>query len=134
MASIKDIVETNRGYADALTEAGVRTTEQLLEVGATSTSRMHLADETHLSIDTIQELVHSADLMRVPGVGSEIAELLRQVGVTTVPKLAYRNPDTLYDDIVEYNDAHRLVKSVPSTLELEKFIAFAKQLPKLIHH
>ena len=121
-------------YATMLAENGVRTTEQLLELADTSTKRLRLADQTHLSQDQILAWVHQADLFRINGIGEEFADLLVRVGVVTVPKLAYRSAQKLHDDLTEYNEMHHLVRRVPSAHELERMVAEAKKLPKLVHH
>lgn len=134
MASIKEIEGVGEKYADTLRAAGVHTTEQLIELGSTSTDRMRLADETHLTDEMIKRWVHMADLFRIRGIGGEYAELLCTAGVCTVPKLAYRSAESLYAELVEYNNQNKLVRRVPSVGELEDFIVQAKKLPKVIHH
>ena len=55
MASVKDIYGISEAQAEALAEAGVRTTSQLLEAGATSTGRMRLADEARLTDELVKK-------------------------------------------------------------------------------
>ena len=73
MTSIKEIIGIDTGAVERLHEVGVSTLEQLLEQGATSTARMHLADQTGLDDASVKQWVHQADLMRVKGVGPELA-------------------------------------------------------------
>ena len=134
VASIKDIEGISERYASLLIDNGIRTTEQLLEYGATSSARMRLADETHLTEDMIKAWVHQADLFRIKGIANEYAMLLCSVGVCTIPKLAYRSAESLFAEINELNAKKRLVERVPSVHELESFIIQAKLLPKLIRH
>ncbi len=134
MTSIKEIEGIGPKVAAMLTEHGVRTTEQLLEVTATASARLRLADEANLSDEQLLHWVHQADLLRVKGIGEEFAELLVRTGVVTVPKLAYRSARNLHVTLSEYNEKHRLVRRLPSVSELEQMIAAAKKLPKLIHH
>ncbi len=134
MTSLGEIIGVTPGAMERLRDTGVRTTEQLIEVGATSSGRMRLADETGLDDEIIKLWVHQADLMRVPGISPELAHLLCQVGVSTVPKLAYRNTEKLYEELSIYARRVRNVASLPSQLELHGFGIIAKRLPKLVRH
>ena len=134
MASIKDIQDMNEAQAAALAEVGVRTTNQLLEAGATSTGRMRLADEARLTDELVKKWVHQADLMRIEGVGGRLAGLLCAVGVCTIPKLAYHVSDSLYQDLVDYAAQAPGRTKIPSIETLDSYIAQAKKLRKLVHH
>ena len=134
MTSIKELIGMDTGAVERLHEVGVSTLEQLLEQGATSTARMHLADQTGLDDASVKQWVHQADLMRVKGVGPEFAHLLCQVGVFTAPKLAYRSTDALHADLVECNQSLRAMRQLPGVAELHEFITSAKTLPKLVRH
>ena len=134
MTTIKEIIDINQRSVDLLADAGVRTLTQLLEVGATSTGRMQLADEAHLDDKTIKRWVHQADLMRIKGLGPEFADLLCRVETCTVPKLAYRSTEGLYAELVELNEREHIVGRIPSRDELHSFITEAKRLPKLVQH
>ena len=134
MTSIKAIIGIDDTAVDRLHDAGVCTLEQLLELGSTSTARMQLADRTQLDDASIKQWVHQADLMRVNGIGPELAHLLCQVGVFTAPKLAYRSTDALHADLVECNHSLRAMRQLPGVAELHEFITSAKTLPKLVRH
>lgn len=115
---------------DALRENGVRTTQQLLEQAATPADRMRLADVTNLSDETLTRWVYLSDLLRVDGVTVELAESLCAIGVSTVPKLAYKTAEQLAVELAADDDTGQN----PSEIELERIIARAKQLPKMIRH
>ncbi|MCA9339408.1 MAG: DUF4332 domain-containing protein, partial [Candidatus Saccharibacteria bacterium] len=70
----------------------------------------------------------------IKGIGEEFAELLVKAGVATVPKLAYRNAQNLYMDLTLLNQRLKLVRRLPTVVELERMISQAKKLPKLIRH
>ena len=134
MTSIKELIGMDTGAVERLHEVGVSTLEQLLEQGATSTARMHLADQTGLDDASVKQWVHQADLMRVKGIGPELAHLLCQVGVFTTPKLTYHSTDALHADLVECNHNLRAMQQLPGVAELHEFITSAKTLPKLVRH
>lgn len=134
MTSTREIIDIDSTNVERLATAGVRTLEQLLELGSTSADRMRLADATGLDDATIKQWVHQADLMRVKGIGPELAHLLCQVGVFTAPKLAYRSTDALHADLIECNYNQRTMGRLPGVVELHEFITAAKTLPKLVRH
>ena len=134
MASISIITDINEQAADKLRQVGVRTSEQLIEKGATSTARMRLADETGLDDAAIKCWVHQADLLRIPGMTAALAKILCDVGVCTVPKLAYRSSDALYHELQSQAEKVRQLKVLPTLPELHRFSVTAKQLPKFVYH
>jgi predicted flap endonuclease-1-like 5' DNA nuclease len=70
-------------YAKKLEDAGIRTTEALLEKGSTPKGRKDLAEETGISGKLILEWVNHVDLFRIKGVGEEYSDLLEEAGVDT---------------------------------------------------
>ena len=133
MASIKNIQSINKACAQALIESGVRTTEQLIEAGSTSTDRMKLADETHLTHELVKEWVHKADLFRIKGMSGEHVELLCGLGYCTVPKIAYLRADDVFNEL-DNTVLPEFKGNIPTIRQLEAYINSAKKLPKVIHH
>jgi predicted RecB family nuclease len=134
MAAIKEIEGIGEAQAAKLTAVGIKTIEQLLESGASKKGRQDLAAGTGISEKLIMEWVNRADLFRVPGVGEEISDLLEAAGVDSVPELATRKPENLAAALAEKNAVKKLVRQVPSVLQVAKFVAEAKKLPKLVTH
>ena len=92
---IEEIEGIGSTYGVKLAEAGVATTEALLERGAGEGGRAALAASTGISSTLILEWVNHADLMRIDGVGSEYSDLLEAAGVDSAPELAERNAANL---------------------------------------
>ncbi|MBU6169418.1 MAG: DUF4332 domain-containing protein [Bacteroidetes bacterium] len=136
MATYK--VEEIEGIGPALGEklraAGINTVDKLLEKAATKKQRQSLAEETGISEKQILKFTNMADLFRLNGVGQEYAELLEVAGVDTVPELAQRNAANLTAKMEEVNEAKNLTRKTPSVLEVEKWIAQAKELPRVIEY
>jgi predicted flap endonuclease-1-like 5' DNA nuclease len=136
MATYK--VEEIEGIGPALGEklraAGINTVDKLLEKAATKKQRQSLAEETGISEKQILKFTNMADLFRLNGVGQEYAELLEAAGVDTVPELAQRNAANLTAKMEEVNEAKNLTRKTPSVLEVEKWIAQAKELPRVIEY
>jgi predicted flap endonuclease-1-like 5' DNA nuclease len=134
MANIIDIEGIGPAYAAKLVDAGVGTLEKLLEVAGTASGREALAEKTGLSKHQILEWVNRADLDRIHGIGSEYADLLEAAGVDSVPELAQRNAANLTLKLGEVNAEKNLVRQLPSESTVERWIAEAKTLPKVVHH
>ena len=136
MATYK--VEEIEGIGPVLGEklraAGINTVDKLLENAATKKQRQSLAEETGISEKQILKFTNMADLFRLNGVGQEYAELLEVAGVDTVPELAQRNAANLTAKMEEVNEAKNLTRKTPSATVVEKWIAQAKELPRVIEY
>ncbi|MDL2243324.1 DUF4332 domain-containing protein [Bacteroidales bacterium OttesenSCG-928-J19] len=115
-------------------QVGVNTTDKLLEQGATKKGRKELAESTGIAESKILKFVNMVDLFRITGVGQEFSELLEAAGVDTVPELAQRRPDNLTAKMEEVNEAKKLTRRTPSLAEVEKWVAEAKTLPRVIEY
>ena len=121
-------------YQGKLEAAGVPSVEALLEQGKTKKGRGELAEKSGITEKLILEWVNHADLMRIKGVGSEYADLLEAAGVDTVPELATRRPDNLTKKMEEVNAEKNLVRRVPVLKMVEKWVAQAKELPRVVEY
>jgi predicted flap endonuclease-1-like 5' DNA nuclease len=134
MASIIEIEGIGDTYATTLRNAGVSTTEALLERGATPKGRDDLAEITGISDRLILKWVNHADLFRINGVAGEYAELLEAAGVDTVPELAQRNAANLTAAMTEVNTAKNLVRRTPTEAQVAAWVAEAKTLPRKVSY
>lgn len=134
MAKLEYVEGIGEKYAQKLREAGVTTTEKLLDMGSTSKGRADIAEKTGVSEKLILEWVNHVDLFRIKGVGQEYADLLEEAGVDTVPELAQRNPENLYAKMVEVNSDKKLVRSMPTQQNVSDWVAQAKALPRVIQY
>lgn len=125
-------VETIEGigstYAAKLAEAGIVTTEDLLNAAGSRKGRQELAENTGISSKLVLKWVNRADLMRVPGIGEEYSDLLEAAGVDTVKELRNRRAENLYNALIEVNEEKRLVRRAPYLSEVEAWVAGAKQI------
>ncbi|WP_457570075.1 DUF4332 domain-containing protein [Desulfurobacterium sp.] len=131
---ITEIEGIGSTYAEKLAQIGITSVEELLEKGATAKGREEIAEKTGISKKVILNWVNRADLMRVKGIGEEYADLLEAAGVDSVPELARRNPENLYQKLKEVNEQKKLVRQIPSVKQIEKWIEQAKELPKKVTH
>ena len=122
-------------YAEKLSTAGVSTTEDLLTHGAKPSGRDSLATATGISHQLILEWVNLADLMRIPGVGSEYSDLLEAAGVDSPLELARRNAANLAQTFQEVDAARpNMVRRVPSEATIDGWISAAKALDRVVEH
>jgi predicted flap endonuclease-1-like 5' DNA nuclease len=132
MATLATVEGIGEIHAQKLKEAGLSTTQALLEKGASPQGRKEIAEKTGISPKLILRWVNHVDLFRISGVGEEYADLLEAAGVDTVPELAQRNPENLYHKLSEVNQEKELVRQLPSQTQVKDWIEQAKQLPRKI--
>ena len=134
MAKLEDIEGIGPTYADKLRAAGVSSQKKLLEMGATPTGRRKIEKDSGLSGKLILKWINRADLARVRGIGEEYADLLEVAGVDTVPELARRNANNLFERMSSVNATRKLVRSVPTLAKVQAWTTQAKDLPRMIRY
>lgn len=131
---IEEIEGIGPVIGEKLRNAGVKSTDALLENSKTPKQRAALAEASGLSEKQVLKFANMADLFRITGVGQEFAELLEVAGVDTVPELAQRRADNLTAKMEEVNAEKNLVRRTPSQTEVEKWVAEAKELPRVLEY
>ncbi len=136
MAKLTTIEGVGEKYAEKLKNAGVTTTDKLLEMGETPKGRKDIAEKSGISGKLILTWVNHVDLFRINGVRGQYAELLEDAGVDTVKDLARRNAVNLTKKMEEVNEAggKKIVQKVPVLSQVEKWIAEAKELPRKVQY
>jgi predicted flap endonuclease-1-like 5' DNA nuclease len=132
MAKLTKVEGIGEIYAQRLQEAGIGTTQALLQKGASPQGRQEIAEKTDISERLILEWVNHVDLFRIKGVGEEYSDLLEEAGVDTVPELAQRNAENLYQKLVGVNQEKKLVRQLPGQAQVSDWIGQAKRLPRVI--
>ncbi len=132
MTKLTEVEGIGEIYAQKLKDAGIATTEALLETGATPAGRKELEETTGISSKLLLKWINRADLFRIKGVGEEYADLLEVAGVDTVPELAQRNPENLAQKLVEINEEKKLVRRTPTPDQVKDWVEQAKQLPRVL--
>jgi predicted flap endonuclease-1-like 5' DNA nuclease len=134
MPNIVDVEGIGPVYAKKLTEAGVKTTDDLLKAGASAKGREELVKKTGIEHKLILKWVNMADLYRIKGIGSEYSDLLERAGVDTVVELAKRVPDNLNAKMLEVNTEKKLVKRPPPLSEVKDWVEQAKKLKRVVEY
>lgn len=112
----------------------IRTTAALLEKAGDAKARKTLALKTGISEQQLLEWANIADCMRVKGISTAKAGLLRAAGVSTVREFALRNPERLAQAMKNANDKRKLVCVLPSEKSLARLIQNARKLPLKISY
>ena len=132
MTSLTTIEGIGEVYSGQLTEAGISTTEDMLEKAATPAGRQAIEEETDISGKLILRWANMADLFRINGVSEEYADLLEACGVDTVPELAQRNPENLYQALVQTNEEKQLTRGNIGESQVAAWVSEAKELPRVL--
>ena len=131
---VNDLAHISPDQAVELRAQGVTDLKSLLAAGSTPAGRIALGKALNEDPKTILTWVNYADLQRIKGIGVKYSYLLEQAGVDTVVELAARNPDNLYNKLVEVNEAGGYVTMMPSANEVLDWCAQAKELPRAISY
>jgi predicted flap endonuclease-1-like 5' DNA nuclease len=131
---IEDVEGIGPVIGEKLRGAGVKDTDGLLANTRTPKQRKDLAEKAGLTDKQVLKFANMVDLYRINGVGSEYAELLEAAGVDTVPELARRNAANLTTAMAEVNEQKKLTRRVPTETEVTKWIAQAKDLPRMLEY
>jgi len=129
---LSEIEGIGPAYAQKLEDLGLKTTDDLLKVGAGPKGREDLALASGISGKLILRWVNMADLFRIKGVGEQYSDLLEAAGVDTVPELAQRRADNLTVKMAEVNEEKQLVRRRPTEEEVAGWIESAKSLPRVV--
>lgn len=131
---IIEVESIGEAYARKLEDAGIKTTDDLLERARIPKWRTKLAEETGISCKLILKWANHADLFRIKGVAGQFAELLEAAGVDTVKEFRHRVAANLEPKLLEINDQKHLCGRVPSVVELQRMIDQAKELEPAIEY
>ncbi len=132
MTSLTTIEGIGEVYSGRLSEAEISTTEDLLEQDATPEGRQSIKEKTGISGELILRWTNMADLFRINGVSEEYADMLEACGVDTVPELALRDPENLYQALVQTNEENQLVRGVSGESQVADWVSNAKELPRIL--
>ena len=118
--------------APKLRRAGIRTTADFLVWGRTSDGRRLLAERSRLALEQVTAWVRLADLLRVRGIGPDVARLLTAVGVRTVSELRAADPDGTAVAVREINKKSHLSTNPPGAESIRYWVAQAATLPVIL--
>jgi predicted flap endonuclease-1-like 5' DNA nuclease len=129
---IKQLKGMDDALAKKLKAMDIRDSEQYLQATTSSKQRKALAKELDVPERDVLELANRADLSRLKGVAGIYSDLLERAGVDTIKELATRNPENLYNKMVEVNNELRLAGRLPTILDVAEWVEDAQAMPKIL--
>lgn len=111
-----------------LAAAEIRTVEQLIERTRSASERIALAKQLGVSSAELTKWINRADLMRIKGVGTEMANLLEECGVDSCKELQHRVPANLQAKLKATNDEKKITHHAPTLAQVEEWIREAATL------
>ena len=118
--------------SEKLAKAGINTVGDLLSKGSTKSGRKEIAAASGIDASRVLDFVNMADLLRIKGVGSQFAVLLKASGVDTIKELRNRNADNLHEKLVEIQALKKITRTVPGKSQVEGFVNQAKTLEPMV--
>lgn len=122
---ISDIKGMDSGAQSKLEAAGIKTTDDLVAHTANATARTNLAKTIGVSASQLTEWINRADLMRLNGVGKEMANLLEEAGVDSCKELQHRNAENLQARLKSINDEQHITHHAPNLAQVTEWITEA---------
>ena len=119
---IAEITGLDAPVQQQLAAMGIITREQLLEEANSPAQRIILARRLGVSAGQLTEWVNRADLMRLTGVSTEMANLLEECGVDSCKELQHRVAVNLYIKLKAVNDEKHITHHVPSVNQVDEWI------------
>jgi predicted flap endonuclease-1-like 5' DNA nuclease len=119
-------------HAHKLRKAGVKTTADFLTWGKTAEGRRLLAERARLSVDQITSWVRLADLMRIRGIGPDVARLLTAVGVRSIADLRKADAEAIANAIRDTNNKQHLSTNPPGAESIRYWVEQSQALPILV--
>lgn len=111
-----------------LAKQSIRDTEALLSKGANKAKRAKLAKETGLAPEQLKGWVFMADLVRIKGVGPQMARLLAAAKAPSVAKLRRQRAASLFKRMMEVNKAQKISENPPVKTQVAHWIRLARKL------
>lgn len=134
MAKLDQIKGLDEESLQKLQEAGIDSSEALLDKAGSPDGRKALVAETGVDVKALLGWLNRADLFRVNGVGRQFADLLEVAGVDTVPELAQRKAENLHKKMQKVNEEQKVITKLPRLDQVEDWVAQAKELPRKINY
>jgi predicted flap endonuclease-1-like 5' DNA nuclease len=128
--NIADIKGLDEAHQAKLTSVNITTTAELLAQAGTAALRSALAKQIDVDLKVLTEWVNRADLMRLKGVGSEMANLLEEAGVDSCKELQHRVAANLHAKLKTLNDERHITHHAPTLAQVEAWVAEAAEFAK----
>ncbi|HIP53204.1 MAG TPA: DUF4332 domain-containing protein [Chromatiales bacterium] len=125
---VDEIEGIGKGFKKRLLSLAITTTHQLLAKGSRHEDRQSIATGVGVEEFVVNNWIVMADLLRVPGIDGQFAELLLASGVQSVSDLATRQPDALTREMEKINEQEHRAPATPSNEMVTQWIRYAESL------
>lgn len=105
-----------------LEKDNILTIEDLLKTAGTAAQRTALATKLGVKGSELTEWINRADLMRLKGVGMEMANLLEECGVDSCKELQHRVAENLHTKLKTTNDEKKITHHAPTLAQVQEWI------------
>lgn len=132
---IRELVGVDEDTARKLESEDISTTREFLEMCVNKNDRQIISDMLDIHEGDILTMANMADLLRIESITPAWAWLLEKVGVDTIPELAQRNPENLFEFIQEYSIAfHEEVNNKPAIKDVKSWVESAKNMDRILKY
>jgi predicted flap endonuclease-1-like 5' DNA nuclease len=127
---IERIEGIGQAFGQRLRDAGITWVADLLYQCSSSAGRAQVAEKTGCTPEQLLTWTNMADLLRIPGVTPDWAELLHAAGVDTVKELKQRVPENLQRTMTEVNAtaAQKITATVPDVTTVSDWVQHANAM------
>jgi len=126
--NLVEVRSIDRAAAEMLSSIGISTTREILEACATREGRDDVHRRTGIGVGLLLRWAGLAELTRIQGLSSGLAEMLCTAGIGSIDALRDRNARRLADMLLAIKNERNLPGLVPSAAVIEGWIAQAKRM------
>ncbi len=126
---VEEIEGIGKGYGKRLRALQIASTQDLLAKCNSESAVTDVSKSMGLESTVIKTWVCMADLLRVPEIDGQCAELLEWSGIHGVQQLAQQQAEALAVHLEQTNAEQRRTENVPDAATLGRWIEAAKGLP-----
>jgi hypothetical protein len=129
---LREMAGVNEDSVDKLASLGITHSKHLFDRGRTRKDREDLSAVSGVPMAELLELVKLSDLARIRGLGGAFVRLFYEAGADTIDGLSRWDPEELVQAVRRLNVERNITSWVPSLKDLQKYVAMAKDLAKVI--
>ena len=116
-------------YVEALKSMGIHSTQELVSALQKDYHKIdQVAKALKVQPEALSSWISMADIIQLPGVDGQAAELIQTVGISSLSELAVTNANSLHNEMVSFNKKSPIVPSVPSAESMTLWSKLAKLL------
>ncbi|MEM6986572.1 MAG: DUF4332 domain-containing protein [Pseudomonadota bacterium] len=128
---VADLIGLDNHTLQQLRELGIRTTHDLLRETDSESKLRLMATAIEQDVSQVRRWRSLSDLLRVPGMDMNHAQLLIGIGVLSVDTLNEHDPGDLQAKLHSANSEHNLVAEVAAVAKIETWVEYASPLSQL---